>query len=98
MTSPSLMLLGTGRDSTGKLIWPSLGVAEPTMVSCSASGMSNIRTRTCVARLLDADFVARRDRTSWNRSLDREGLLSGLGERGWNLRYNTLLRYYSASQ
>ena len=41
VTSPSEILLGTGRDSTGKLMTgSSLAVAEPTVISYSASSVS----------------------------------------------------------
>lgn len=41
VASPSLILLGVGRDSTGRLIEGLLlGVAEPTIVSHSASNVS----------------------------------------------------------
>lgn len=66
VTSPSLMLtlIGTGRGTgvvtTGSL----LGVAEPAVVSCLASqSQRDVRVRTCVARLPDADFIANGGRT-----------------------------------
>jgi hypothetical protein len=41
VTSPSEILLGTGRDSTGKIMTgSSLAVAEPTVISYSASSVS----------------------------------------------------------
>ena len=60
-SSPSLVLIGTGRDTGGTLVaGSSLGVAEPTMVSHSAlNSRRYFWVRTCVARLLDADFIAK---------------------------------------